>query len=567
MFMFYNEIKYDIDYSRKNQLWNGWGSYDHDLIIANKIPDILELLKDELKLKRNIFERTPSVTIDDLKVPRSSLRQADLKSLEAACGKANVYTNKNERVFHSAGQSYYDLIRLRTNQLKHYCDGVCYPQNKNHVKRVLTWAAKNKISIVPFGGGSSVVGGLEIIKGKKNRAVVVMDMTAMKKLIAFDEYSRVATFEAGIYGPEIEKILNKKGCTLGHFPQSFEYSTIGGWVAARSAGQQSNHYGKIEEILTCVEMVSPVGEIKTLKVPAGAMGPDINQVVAGSEGLLGIITEVSVKVHELPEDRNYFGALFSDLKTSVDFQRHLSGTSMDMSMVRISDDSETRLLQMLGGLGKNGILNKIKSRLMKVYLNWKGMKSGRCLVMCGMDGDKEILERQEIIVRSLIQKYDGLFIGYKPGQNWIKGRFNMPFLRNHIMDYGIAADTLETAVSWSNVLKVHTGVLKALRSSTTRAVAMCHLSHSYHDGACLYFTILFDLDQKNPIAQWKKIKSAASDAIIMNGGNMSHHHGIGADHKQWYEKQTSSTELGLLRAMKANLDPKSILNPGKLFDK
>ncbi|MCB1175894.1 MAG: FAD-binding oxidoreductase, partial [Leptospiraceae bacterium] len=471
-----------------------------------------------------------------------------------------------ERILHSAGQSYHDLIRLRTNALKDFVDAVVYPGKVAQLQKLIKWASTKKIALVPFGGGSSVVGGLEALRGRGQRAVLSVDLTRMDHCLDLDEYSRTATFEAGIYGPRLEAWLNERGFTLGHFPQSFEYSTLGGWVAARSAGQQSNHYGKIEELLVALEMISPKGELKTLRVPAGATGPDINQIVAGSEGLLGIITKSTVHVHHLPEERRYAAALFPDLQHCVDFQRELTGSSLDMAMIRVSDPEESRLFEMLANAGKSGLAHAFKQRLARQVLKFKNINSGKCLVMLGMDVEEHTARRQDVAVRALVRRYGGFFVGRAAGEKWKQGRFNMPFLRNHLMEVSIGIDTLETATSYSNVIRLHDAVIAALRSAVPSALVMCHLSHSYHDGACLYFTIIFNMSSSDPVAQWRKLKEAANQALMKNGGNMSHHHGIGVDHKSGYQKQNTTANLSLLRAMKRELDPVGILNPGKLFD-
>lgn len=567
--MFYHEIRFDINYDPANLRWNGWGSEGHDWQHRDHIPELQKLFIRELKSPTATLPNTPSVDIDELRVSASKLDEKELKALSAIVGKDGVSTERRMRILHSAGQSYYDVVRLRTNQLKSFTDAVVFPEKESQLAKLFAWCAKNRIALVPYGGGSSVVGGVEAQKDSKHRAVITANLTRMNELLELDEFSRVARFQPGIYGPQIEKTLNDRGFTLGHFPQSFEYSTLGGWVAARSGGQQSNRYGKIEEIITALKVVTPAGVIETLRVPAESAGPDWNQVMAGSEGLLGIITEVTVKIHRLPESRRYFGILFPSFRHGANFVREVSneGEGYDLSMVRLSDAEETRMYSVLAEVTKKKtLLRPLKKLLQESVLRMAGQGEGRCVVIAGMDGELGHMNRQEIRVRKAIRKHGGLYAGESVGKNWIRGRFNMPFLRNHVLDFGVGVDTLETSTTYANVEQVHAEVLKALREITPHILAFCHMSHSYHEGSCLYFTFMFLVDPKDPIGQWRKLKHAASDVLVRLGAAISHHHGVGADHVPWYNKQQGQAALGGLRAMKESIDPAGILNPGKVFD-
>ncbi|MEQ9364562.1 MAG: FAD-binding oxidoreductase, partial [Leptospirales bacterium] len=515
--MFYHEICFDIDYDPENQRWNGWGSKGHEWQHQAHIPDLKRLLVQELQVPGGELPDTPSVSIDELKVPASKLGEKDLKALAAIVGKDGVSAERRMRILHSAGQSYYDVVRLRANELKAYTDAVIFPQKEAQLTKLFAWCGQQKVALVPYGGGSSVVGGVEVQKGAGHRAVLTANLTRMNALLELDEFSRLARFQPGIYGPQIEKALNDRGFTLGHFPQSFEYSTLGGWVAARSGGQQSNRYGKIEEMITAVKVATPAGVIETLRVPAESAGPDWNQVVAGSEGLLGIITEVTVKIHRLPESRRYFGVLFPSFRHGANFVREVSneGEGYDLSMVRLSDAEETRMYSLLSEITKKkSLFRPAKKALQESILRVAGQGAGRCVVIAGMDGEVGRMNRQEIRVRKAIRKHGGFYAGESVGKNWIRGRFNMPFLRNHVLDFGVGVDTLETSTTYANVEEVHAEVLKALRSVTPHVVAFCHMSHSYHEGSCLYFSFMFLMDQKDPIGQWRKLKRAASDVLV-----------------------------------------------------
>ncbi|PJZ25216.1 alkylglycerone-phosphate synthase [Leptospira hartskeerlii] len=562
--MFYHELNPKIDYSRSNLRWNAWGANDQDFGRKAQMPEILKLLQREFKL--DSIRETPSVPLDEIKLPNGKLSSNDIKNLSAIVGKNNLKTDRYERVFHSAGRSYYDVVRLHFNTLKSFVDGVVYPKKESEIIKILEYCSKNKITIIPFGGGSSVVGGVEVLKGKGQKAVLSLDMTEMKELVSFDPISMTATFQAGIYGPKLEYGLNLKGYTLGHFPQSFEYSTLGGWVAARSAGQQSNRYGKIEEILSSVKLISPSGTVETLRAPAASIGPDWNQIIAGSEGLLGIISEVTVKIHKIPETRKYFGLVFPDLLSSLNFIRKANQEEIKTSMTRLSDANETRLYEYLGELGKkNTPIRKLKKILQNSYLKFAGIGENKCVVLVGLDGSRQEVDHSFENLKKLWKKSGAIFAGEKLGQNWIHSRYNMPFLRNHVMQYGMGVDTMETSSTYDKLEDLHKAGIESLQNSIPGSIAMCHLSHSYHEGACLYYTILFPMDAKKPEEQWFKMKRSVSDTFTSFKAPISHHHGVGFDHKKWYESSLGKPGVEALNGLKKVLDQKEILNPGKLF--
>ncbi|EMJ96976.1 MULTISPECIES: FAD-binding oxidoreductase [unclassified Leptospira] len=562
--MFYHELNPKIDYSRSNLRWNAWGANDQDFGRKAQMPEILKLLQREFKL--DSIRETPAVSLKDIKIPNSKLSPNDIKNLSAIVGKNNFKNDRYERVFHSAGRSYYDVLRLHFNTLKSFVDGVVYPKKDSEIIKILEYCSKNKITVIPFGGGSSVVGGVEVLKGKGQKAVISLDMTEMKELVSFDPISMTATFQAGIYGPKLEYGLNLKGYTLGHFPQSFEYSTLGGWVAARSAGQQSNRYGKIEEILSAVKLISPKGTVETLRAPASSIGPDWNQIIAGSEGLLGIISEVTVKIHKIPETRKYFGLVFPDLLSSINFIRKTNQEEIKTSMMRLSDANETRLYEYLGELGKtNTPIRKFKKFLQNSYLRAAGIRDNKCVILVGLDGSRQEVDHSFQGLKKLWKKGGAIYAGEKLGQNWIHSRYNMPFLRNHVMQHGMGVDTMETSSTYDKLEDLHKAGIESLQNSIPGSIAMCHLSHSYHEGACLYYTILFPMDAKKPEDQWLKMKRAVSDTFTSFKVPISHHHGVGFDHKKWYESSLGKPGIEALNGLKKVLDQKEILNPGKLF--
>jgi alkyldihydroxyacetonephosphate synthase len=432
--MIYTEIK-QLNTRRENLRWNAWGSQDNDFAYAQQIGPLLNFVRRRLNMADTV---TPSLRIADLRLPEPRIRGAALASLQRIFSKNRVKTDIHERVLHSAGRSYYDVLRLRMNLLKAYTDAVVYPETEAEIQKLLILAARNNWAVVPYGGGSSVVGGVEAVSGGK-KAVVTLDMTRMNRLIALSPMNGTATFEAGVYGPDLEIALGKQGWTLGHFPQSFEYSTLGGWVAARSAGQQSSRYGKIEEIISAVRMITPAGVFETGHFPAGSTGPDFNQVICGSEGTLGIITSVTVKLHPLPDRRTYCGFLFPSFARGLDFLRHANQEGIGMSTLRLSDEDETAMLEAFGRIIEHGKVHPVKrflkDSIQNIVLQASGLSESKCIVIAGADGD----DSKHVIagLKKIASRIGGMYAGTGPGQRWLKGRFNMPFLRNYLMEFGI----------------------------------------------------------------------------------------------------------------------------------
>jgi alkyldihydroxyacetonephosphate synthase len=562
--MLYEELNPNIDYSRKNLRIDGWGAHTEDFFLKDHIPEILANLS--VRWAMPPFPKTPAKPWEELTLRKTRLTLTEQNGIEKIIGKENFKTDNYERIFHSAGRSYYDVLRIRLGLLKEYVDGVAYPSNEQEVQNLFQYCSSKNIALIPFGGGSSVVGGVEAVKSDTQKAILSLDMTRMTGFVELDTQSRTATFEAGIYGPKLEKSLNDKSYTLGHFPQSFEYSTLGGWIAARSSGQQSGKYGRIDKILNSLRMVTSNGIIQTLKLPPASTGPDLNQIIAGSEGLLGIITQVTVKIHPLPQSRKYFGILFPDFEKGTEFIREANLKGLKLSMSRLSDEDETELFGTLASLGKKQTFTrKLKTKLINNVLRWNGIGNVKTAMIAGIDSSLHEIEEILPRVKYLAEKHGGFYAGESPGKNWLKSRYNMPFLRNYFLESGVGVDTLETSITYDRIHKLHNAVKESIRAIMPKCYVMCHISHSYHDGASLYFTIIFPLDLHDPIAQWWNMKKAASDTIFEIGGSISHHHGVGTDHKEWYEKALGQTAKDGLLALKNNWDPKGILNPGKLF--
>ncbi len=547
--------------------WNGWGWAAHKDALAAR-EELWTWLAEQLGMPALLA--TPARPIEDVRLPASRLAPQTRSALIATLGQDRVRDDKYERAFHAHGGSYHDLLRLRAGELNAAPDAVLYPRSTNEVLALLAFASEHDIAVVPFGGGTSVVGGVSAASGSFS-TLITLDLSGMDRVIDIDATSRTATAEAGIYGPAFEKALQARGMTLGHFPQSFEFSTLGGWIAHRGAGQGSNRYGRAEDWLLGAKLATPRGLLDTNGFPASAAGPQLNELVPGSEGAFGIITEATVRLHSAPAAADYRGYLFRDFETGTAAIRAAVQEDLPATMLRLSDINETRFYRAYGALGKK---KGLKGRFADLYLARRGFDAKACVLIAGFEGDSDMTEdARRRFGRLAQQKFGALSLGRGQGERWRQGRFHGPYLRDPMMDRGIGVDTLETATSWSKIDALYTAVRMALehamRETAPRegahGIVMCHVSHSYPDGASLYFTYIFPRALGDEIAQWRAIKNAASDAIVANGGTISHHHGVGEDHLPWMAQEKGALGIEVLRAIKRTLDPKGILNPGKLI--
>jgi len=507
---------------------------------------------------------TPAPSLEETTLPASRASAELVAALAAATNASRVLTTAAERAFHAYGRSYYDLLRLRSGALAAAPDVVVYPESRDEVLAVLKIAEEARFAVVPFGGGSSVVGGVEAIGGPSHAGVVTLDTTRMARVLDVDGVSRTATIEAGIYGPALEEQLSSRGFVLGHFPQSFEHSTLGGWIAARGAGQLSNRYGTVDKLLVAATVATPRGLFETTPLPASAAGPNLNQLVCGSEGTVGVITDATVKLHPLPEARKLFAFLFKSFDEGLGAVRALVQEETGAAMMRLSDTDETRFFGAFRGVIEPSRVNEFAEGALGLV----GYDTKSVLMVC-VEGDRDEVAHKVKRIRAIARGRGGLYVGEGPGKSWWKRRFEMPYLRDPMLDHGVGVDTLETATEWSNVPKLYEAVRVAIRGTLEgegrRAIVMAHVSHSYLDGASLYFTFIFLRDLPRQIEQWKAVKSAASQAIVQNGGTISHHHGVGTDHAPYLETEKGALGLDVLAYVRKALDPRGTMNPGKLL--
>ncbi|OSC41928.1 FAD-binding oxidoreductase [Mycobacterium decipiens] len=526
--------------------WNAWG----DPAAAKPLSDgIRSLLKQVVGL-----EDSDEAELDpeQVKLRPSALSQADQAALAEIVGAEYFRADDRDRLLHAGGKSTPDMLRRKDSGVQDAPDAVLLPggpDGEDSVGAILRYCSEHGIAVVPFGGGTNVVGGLDPIRGEFG-AVVSLDLRRFNQLLTLDEVSGAAELGAGVTGPEAERLLGEHGFSLGHFPQSFEFATIGGFAATRSSGQDSAGYGRFNDMILGLRMITPVGVLDLGRVPASAAGPDLRQVLIGSEGTLGVITRVRLRVHRVPETTRYEAWSFPDFATGVAALRAITQTGTGPTVIRLSDEAETGVnLATTEAIGDNQI-------------------TGGCLGITLFEGTPQHAESRHAETRALLEAHGGTSLGEGPAQAWQRGRFAAPYLRDSLLSAGALCETLETATEWSNIAALKTAVTEALTTSLTEsgtpALVMCHVSHVYPTGASLYFTVVAG-QRGNPITQWLAAKKAASDAIMATGGTITHHHAVGADHRPWMRDEVGDLGVQLLRAVKATLDPAGILNPGKLI--
>lgn len=540
---------------RRTLRWNGWGLNDAPDILGEKAEMFWAWAGRSFGMES--LPHTPAAELAEITLPAWRLSPQYLHDLVDIFGTERIKSDVYERAWHARGRSYHDLLHLRAGRIDTAPDVVVYPGTEEQVLELAALAARENIALVPFGGGSSVVGGVTASARAEQAGVITVDMTMMDQLLDIDEEALVARIQAGMYGPALEAALQSRGFTLGHYPQSFEYSTLGGWVAARSAGHQSNKYGKAEDWFVSARLATPHGIWVTEGFPGSAAGPQLKNLVPGSEGTLGIITEATVRIHRVPETKDYRAYLFPSFEAGVAATREMMQSGIPTAMIRLSDLTETFFYNALdtGGAGADS-------------------PAVFCVMLIGLEGDAATVESAREQTKAAVTKQGGFHIGETAGKTWYTGRFLTPYLRDPLLDRGLGVDTLETATRWSNLLPLHRATVAAMERALEqnapqpglRSVVMAHVSHSYRDGASLYFTFVFPRAPGREIEQWLAVKRAASEAIVAHGGTISHHHGIGTDHLPWFAGEKGPFNMELLHAVKQTVDPQGILNPGKLFE-
>lgn len=536
--------------------WWGWGDPAHPPVLP---AHALDWLRESVGLGAR---PRPAVALGQVRLPAAGAPAQALAALRQIVGSEHVRDGHAERVLHAAGKGYPDLVRLRAGEPEGAPDAVVYPAGHEQLRALLELCASHSLAVVPFGGGTSVVGGVAPLRGE-HAGVIAFDMGRMADVIELDEQSATVRVQAGIRGPALERRLAARGLTLGHFPQSFEYVSLGGCAATRSAGQASSGYGAIEKMVLGLRLAAPAAEIALPAVPASAAGPGLRQLLVGSEGTLGVISELSLRVRPAPRERHYEGVFFEDFAAGCQALRTLAREHALADVARVSDEQETRMSLALAGAGG------VKGLLGRAYLQLRGYREG-CLAILGFEGAGEELACRRRRALALVREGGGLAVGSSPGQAWLAGRFSAPYIRDELLTHGVMVETLETAVQWSGLAHLHRSVGQAIAGALsacgTPGLVMCHVSHVYETGASLYFTLLARQREGEELGQWRAVKQAAGDAIIAGGGTITHHHGVGRDHARWMPREVGEGGVAALRALKAELDPAGVMNPGKLLE-
>ncbi len=482
-------------------------------------------------------------------------------ALAGVVGPRHVLTDDAALAGRAGGLSYLDLLRHKGNggSGPPLPDVVVTPADPAQVQSVLTVCREHGLAVVPFGGGTSVVGGVAALRGP-HKAVVALDLHRLDRLVNLDATSRTAVLQAGVRGPDAERLLAGHGFTLGHVPQSFERATIGGFAATRSAGQASSGYGRFEDMVQGVRLATPQGEWRLGRAPASAAGPDLLRLVLGSEGAFGVVTEVTVRVRPAPTHRRYEGLIVDGWRHGVAAVRALAQARTLADVTRLSDPAETDI-----GLALSG---GAKTALVRRYLRARGVREP-CLLVLGWEGgsDREVAARRAATLATIrgTKRHRTVSLGAAAGNRWRHGRFAGPRQRDALMAAGVCVETLETAARWSALPELASAVRAALHDALGPAVVMCHVSHAYETGASLYFTVLAPRSEHDPVGQWQRAKDAAGEAIMANGGTITHHHAVGVDHQPWLATEIGDLGIDVLHAVKRTLDPTAIMNPGKLL--
>ncbi len=524
--------------------WNGWGDEQVQLPLA---PEAKQFLLEVLGQAKN----GPNADLNTAIARLSASRLADTKLWT---------TNSAQRIRYSLGQSLPDWLQLRYGLIAQVPDAVAFPESREEVRAVLQLAAQQGCVVIPYGGGTSVAGHVNV--QASSRPVITLVMQRMMQLQSLDTEAQLATFGAGVLGPDLEAQLRARGFTLGHFPQSFEYSSLGGWVVTRSSGQQSLGYGRIEAMFAGGHLETPGGSLDIRAFPASAAGTDLREIVLGSEGRIGVLTDVTVRVQRLPEKESFIAVCFPDWESGRQALRQMAQQQIPLSMLRLSNAAETATsLKLAGHVQQVAWLER--------YLRWRGCAEQKCMAIIGASGSALQVRQALQQAKQVWRQHSGIGLGTLLGKKWQHGRFRNVYLRNTLWEMGYAIDTVETATDWSRITPLMQAVEQAARGAFAEegeAVhTYTHLSHVYTQGASVYTTFVYRLsgDYQTDLRCWQRLKRAASEAITTFGGTISHQHGVGLDHAPYLHVEKGQAGLEVIRSLYRHFDPQDMMNPGK----
>ncbi|MGL4339945.1 MAG: FAD-binding oxidoreductase [Rhodoglobus sp.] len=552
--------------SVRHMKWWGWGVTGAGFRHEDK-PGFAPFVKSAVGLDLHTAERVQEPSFTDLTVS-PSMASADLiATLAAIVGHKNVTTDDMTRVVHTYGKSIRDLLRVRSNMIVRSPDVVIYPADEAEVQDVVNAALAADAVIIAFGGGSNIAGSLEPVPEEK-RTIISLDLGRLRQVLHIDTESGLARIQAGAQGPDLEAQLNKQGWTIGHFPDSFTHSTIGGWVATRSSGMQSDKYGDIADIARGLRVVRPGGVLVLHPVPSASQGPSVREMILGSEGRLGIITEVTAQVRRIPAKRDVYAYFFPNWQAGISAMQAISESDATPSITRISDSSETAF-SLATAKKRKGFGKLLAGTILPFVMRSKGWKlDDICLSFIGYEGSVSHARRQKSLVDAIVKKHGGLGVGTGPGILYDQKKFDTPYLRDFLLDMGAAGDVSETAAPWSRLLQVHKAVYTAAEDAYQklgrRGWIMSHMSHSYHSGACLYFTFAFTFGD-DPMGEYNLVKNSIQQAFVDNQATLSHHHGVGREHSPWLSQDISPEGVKIVTGLFESADPNNNFNPGKVL--
>ena len=553
----------------KHMKWWGWGNegvgFHHD-----DKPGFAPFVLEAVGLDLLTATKAEEPSFDELKVPKSNAAPAFITALTAIVGAANITTDDKLRVVHTYGKSLRDLVRIRNNWIERAPDVVVYPADEDEVLAIVKAAVKADAVIIPFGGGSNIAGSLEPLPTEK-RTVVSLDLGRLRLVVGIDEESGLARIQAGSQGPDLEEQLNAKGWTIGHFPDSFTHSTVGGWVATRSSGMQSDKYGDIADIARGLRVARADGMLVLRPLPSTSSGPSVREMILGSEGRLGVITEVTVQVHRIPAKRDVYAYFFPNWEAGIAAMQKISESDAAPSITRVSDARETGFT-LATSKDRHGFDKFVAGTVLPAIMGAKWGKDNLdqiCISFIAYEGSVSHAKRQRKLVERIIRDHDGLtIIGTGPGILYDQKKFDTPYLRDFLLDMGAAGDVSETATPWSKINRVHDAAYAAAQGAYDeigiKGWIMSHMSHSYHSGACLYFTFAF-VFKNDPVAEYNLVKNAIQQAFVDNDATISHHHGVGVEHSPWLEDDISAEGVVVMTALFTGADPGSNYNPGKII--
>jgi alkyldihydroxyacetonephosphate synthase len=545
--------------------WWGWGDESVSFTHEGK-PDLAPFIERHLRLDVRRPGQRP-LAFEELEVPEPRLPATLRTKLEDAVGAEQVSTASHDRVVHGRGKSLTDLVRQRRGDLGRLADVVVRPATEEQVVAVVEAALADDAVVIPFGGGTSISGSLEP-EPEESRPVISVDMSRMSRVLSIDATSQLARVQTGVFGPDLERQLNAQGWTCGHFPDSFTHSTLGGWIATRSSGMQSDRYGDVAELTRGLRVVTPTGMLVVRPVPSTSTGPSVREMVLGSEGRLGVITEATIHVRRIPPERKILGYLFPSWADGLAAMRDIAASEASPSVTRVSDSYETAFS--FATRSDPTPLDRVKSKALQAFLKRKGWDlEAMCLSFIGYEGSADDVAAHRKQTERIAKRHGGLCIGSSPGALYDQKKFDTPYIRDFLLDRGAPADVSETSAPWGELRTVYDNVMAAGHGAFHQlgvpGYLMCHLSHSYHAGACLYFTFAINPPPAaDALEMYGVVKGAIQQAFVDSGATLSHHHAVGTEHAQWLEEDISSPGVAMLRALFEGFDPGGNLNPGKI---